>query len=243
MEIFSGFPAGRLSYTALPDVFFSELLPTIDDLSELKVFLHCFWSIQKQRGSLRFVTRKILAADPTLRRSLAVAEMPFEETLDWALAQAVSRGTLLTITLSRDTIPEVCYFLNTEEGRRAVARIQRGEAVPWAGAELMATAASEEGPPSGARPNIFVLYEQTIGLLQPIIADELRDAEQSYPAEWIEEAFRIAAERNVRHWRYVRAILQRWRTEGKDDGETAGEDPGQDRRRYIRGPYADYIEH
>ena len=242
MERFSGFPAGRLSYTALPDLFFSELLPTIDDLSELKVFLHSFWCIQKQRGSLRFVTRKSLASDAGLRRSLGREGRPFEEELDRALSQAVDRGTLLAVTLSREEVSETCYFLNTEEGRRAVARVQRGDASPWVGVELTATANPEEGAPSETRPNIFVLYEQTIGLLQPIIADELRDAEQTYPAGWIDEAFHIAAERNVRHWRYVRAILQRWADQGKDDGEDRRES-GKDRRRYIRGPYADYIEH
>jgi len=236
MEKFSGFPAGRLSYTPLPDLFFSELLPAIDDLAELKVLLHCFWRIQKQRGALRYVTRKMLAADASLRRSLAGDESIFEEELDRALTQAVSRGTLLAITVSQDGAPETCYFLNTEEGRRAVARIQRGET------ELTVVAAPEVHAPSETRPNIFVLYEQTIGLLQPIIADELRDAERTYPAEWIEEAFRIAAERNVRHWRYVQAILQRWATQGKEDGE-GRRDSGKDRRRYIQGPYADYIKH
>jgi len=231
-EEFPGFPAGRLSYTPLPDLFFSELLPAIDDLSELKLLLHCFWRIQKQRGPLRYVTRKMLAAEAGLRRGLASDDDALEEALDRALAQAVGRGTLLAVTVSQDGTPETCYFLNTEEGRRAVARVQRGET------ELVALPVPESGAPSETRPNIFVLYEQTIGLLQPIIADELRDAEQTYPAEWIEEAFRIAAERNVRNWRYVRAILQRWVAQGKDDGKR-----GKDRRRYIRGPYADYIEH
>ena len=82
-----------------------------------------------------------------------------------------------------------------------------------AGGELLA----ERAEP-GKRPNIFVLYEQNIGLLQPIIADELKDAESNYPQDWIEDAFRIAAENNVRSWRYVRAILQRWAAEGKDSG-------------------------
>jgi DnaD/phage-associated family protein len=68
------------------------------------------------------------------------------------------------------------------------------------------------------RPNIFILYEQNIGLLQPIIAEELEEAERTYPQEWIEEAFRIAVERNVRNWKYVRRILERWATEGKDEG-------------------------
>jgi DnaD/phage-associated family protein len=231
-EEFQGFPAGRLSYTSLPDLFFSELLPAIDDLFELKVFLHCFWRIQKQRGALRYVTRKTLAAEAGLQRSLARDGHSFERELERALSQAVGRGTLLAISVAHDGVPETCYFLNTEEGRRTVARVHRGET------QLTAVAMPEGGAPSPTRPNIFVLYEQTIGLLQPMIADELRDAEETYPAEWIEEAFRIAAERNVRNWRYVRAILQRWAAQGKDDGKS-----GKDRRRYIRGPYADYIEH
>jgi len=57
------------------------------------------------------------------------------------------------------------------------------------------------------RPNIFILYEQNIGLLTPPIADELRQAEQTYPAGWIEEAFREAVSLNKRSWRYIRAIL------------------------------------
>ncbi|WP_297167241.1 DnaD domain-containing protein [Thermogemmatispora sp.] len=65
------------------------------------------------------------------------------------------------------------------------------------------------------RPNIFVLYEQNIGLLSPLIADELRDAAERYPPEWIEAAFREAVEHNKRNWRYIRAILRRWETEGR----------------------------
>lgn len=65
------------------------------------------------------------------------------------------------------------------------------------------------------RPNIFTLYEQNIGLLSPIIADQLKDAADQYPAEWIEEAFRGAVEQNKRKWSYVRAILRRWETEGR----------------------------
>src|SRR6185312_575231 len=65
------------------------------------------------------------------------------------------------------------------------------------------------------RPNIFVLYEQNIGLLSPLIADELKDAADQYPAEWIEAAFREAVQHNKRKWSYIRAILRRWETEGR----------------------------
>ena len=65
------------------------------------------------------------------------------------------------------------------------------------------------------RPNIFVLYEQNIGLLSPLLADELKDAAEQYPAEWIEAAFREAVQHNKRKWSYIRAILRRWETEGR----------------------------
>jgi DnaD/phage-associated family protein len=66
--------------------------------------------------------------------------------------------------------------------------------------------------------DIFTLYEETIGLLTPHIAEQLQEAEKEYPSPWIREAFQRASEQNVRKWRYVEAILQRWKTEGKDDG-------------------------
>ncbi|MBE3559929.1 MAG: DnaD domain protein [Ktedonobacteraceae bacterium] len=65
------------------------------------------------------------------------------------------------------------------------------------------------------RPNIFVLYEQNIGLLSPLIAEELKDAAEQYPPEWIEDAFREAVQYNKRKWSYIRAILRRWETEGR----------------------------
>jgi DnaD/phage-associated family protein len=66
-------------------------------------------------------------------------------------------------------------------------------------------------------PNIFQLYEANIGPLTPLIADALRDAEKTYQADWIEDAFRIAVERNKRNWHYIEAILNRWQEGGRDD--------------------------
>ncbi|MGI6380667.1 MAG: DnaD domain protein [Anaerolineae bacterium] len=47
---------------------------------------------------------------------------------------------------------------------------------------------------------------RTSRLLQPLIAEQLQQAEADYPPEWIEDAFRIAVESNVRNWRYIAAI-------------------------------------
>jgi DNA replication protein len=234
MQGFPGFPPGKTPLTALPEAVFSELLPLIDDLAELKVTLHCYWRLSQGQGAVRFVRRHDLLNDEHLLAGLegAAADDPVS-TLEVALERAVARNTLLHVRVAQDGETQDWYFANTPKGRAAVAQIERGE---WP------AEAQTVGRAEATRPNIFVLYEQNIGMLQPLIADELRQAERDYPGEWIEEAFRLAAEANVRRWSYVRAILERWSREGKGDG-TRKRDHEADRRRYVEGKYADYIEY
>jgi DNA replication protein len=237
MKGFDGFPAGRKRFTPVPDLFFSELLPQVDDIAELKVTLHLFWLVHRKKGSLRCVSGEELAHDGVLLRGLRITGASPEAMVDQGLEKAVARGTLLRVsTRTESGDEEDWYFINSEEGREAADRVRRGEL------ELEPYTVLEEPRVEADRPNIFVLYEQNIGMLQPMIAEELQAAEQSYPAEWIEEAFKIAAEQNVRKWRYIRAILERWATEGRDDGE-AGRGPEDDRYRVIKGKYKDYIKH
>jgi DNA replication protein DnaD len=49
-------------------------------------------------------------------------------------------------------------------------------------------------------------------------------------------------ELNKRSWRYVQRILERWATDGKTE-EMSRRGEERDRRRFIEGEYADYIEH
>ena len=233
MKAFPGFPPGQTPMVALPEPVFSELLPLIDDLAELKVTLHCYWRLSQGQGAVRCIQRRDLLMDPILLSGLkpAADEAP-KVVLEKALEQARARGTLLHVRADRDGETEDWYFANTPKGRAAVQQIERGE---WP-EELQAVARAE-----ASRPNIFVLYEQNVGLLQSIIADELREAEREYPADWIEDAFHLAAEANVRRWSYVRAILERWASEGKSDG-TSRRDSQEDYRRYTTGKYADLFE-
>jgi DNA replication protein len=244
MKGFSGFPAGKVYFTPLPNLFFSKLLPAIDDLAELKVTLHIFWLLHQQKGYPRYVSRRELEADGVLLGGLRGMGQKPEEYLEQALERAVARGTLLHVTALRQRSGQACqgeeqddwYFMNTDLGRRTVEKIRHGEL------ELEADVVPDEVRLEVERPNIFALYEQNIGLLTPLIAEELRDAEKTYPADWIEEAFQIAVEHNARRWRYVCSVLERWAAEGKDS-EKARRDAGKDRRRYIEGKYAEYIEH
>jgi DNA replication protein len=237
MKTFVGFPAGKVRFTSVPDLFFSELLPSIDSIPELKVTLHVVWSLYRMKGYPRCTSLEELLHDSVLLQGLAMPGQSPEHWVREGLERAVSRGTLLHLrTLTEEGDPQDWYFLNTEQGRRAVEKVRRGEL------RLGGPGTLEEPRVEVERPNVFVLYEQNIGTLQPMIAEELQEAEEAYPAEWIEEAFKIAVEQNVRKWRYIRAILERWATEGKDDGE-AGRDREEDRYRYIKGKYKDYIKY
>ena len=228
MRAFPGFPNGQLRFAAVPDLFFSELLPAIDDLAELKVTLYAIWRLQRLQRDPKYLALSELKADATLLAGLSTEG---EGALEEALARAVMRGTLLR--LDDPAGGEAWFFLNSQQGRAGFERAARGEV-------RLAGASGEPAPQvAAARPNIYQLYEQNIGLLQPLIADELRDAEATYPPEWVEEAFRIAVERNARNWHYVRSILERWAREGRDGATRAS----GDRWSYIRGKYGHRIAH
>jgi DNA replication protein len=228
MRAFSGFPPGKTRNISIPESVFAELIPLIDDLAELKLTLHVLWRLVRQQGKVRYLRRDDLLSDEVLQSSLSgLSDTPIT-ALEEALDRAVERGTLLEVKAIVGDVSDHFYFVNTPKGRSAVQAIARGE---WPG-EIE----------SAARPNIYTLYEQNIGLLTPLITDELRKAEQEYPPEWIDEAFREAVSLNKRSWKYIRAILERWRVDGRQDEKGRRTDE-TDRRRYIKGEYGEYIKH
>ncbi|MCX2726200.1 DnaD domain protein [Thermomicrobium sp. 4228-Ro] len=99
-----------------------------------------------------------------------------------------------------------------------------------------------EPPPSIVieRPNVFSLYEQNIGPLTPLIAEQLAEALERYPPAWVEAAIVEAVHYGRRNWRYIQRILERWATEGRSD-ETHSRDQRArrlDPDKYLRGKYA-----
>jgi len=208
---FSGFPDGKVGLTNIPDLFFSELLPIIEDLSELKVTLYAFWSLSQKEGSVRFLRMADFIGDKLFLDGMGSTQSAALKSLEEGIELAVARGTFLMVTADTPDGSIELLFLNTEKGRALVDGVISGEWRP----DL------EDGQPTTLmvnRPNIYVVYEQNIGTLTPMIADQLRDAEKTYPYSWIEEAVQLAVENNVRKWSYVSSILERWRQEGKRDG-------------------------
>jgi DnaD/phage-associated family protein len=257
MAGFIGFPDTKLRPVKIPDLFFADLLPQIDDLAELKLTLHCFWLLNEQNSEYRYLRGEDLRSDHTLLASLTLdSELRTpQEALDEALSRAVARNTLLRLEidmspdqLNGPKITEDWYFINTVKGRQAIALIRQGRL------REVQSALPDEARVRIQRPNVFVLYEQNIGVLTPLIAEQLRDMEKSYAPEWINDAFEIAISRNKRHLRYIQHILKRWETEGRGierDGNTSGSYSGEPnenagrnsegRRNYRPDEYSDII--
>ncbi|MDR9458743.1 MAG: DnaD domain protein [Dehalococcoidia bacterium] len=209
MKPFSGFPQ-KMRLTPLPNIFFSQLLPQIDDITELKVTLHLFWVLYGKRGYPKFVTYGELLGD-----RLLMIGVGSEAALRSGLEGAVSRGTIIDLNLEQHGRTEKLYFLNTGSDSEARNRIKRGE--------IDVGVLPEEEPfvedmETEEQHNIFTLYEENIGMLAPMIAEELKAAEQLYPVSWIDDAFREAVSRNKRNWKYIEAILKRWDSEGREHG-------------------------
>jgi DNA replication protein len=230
MEQFKGFPS-KMRFTAVPDFFLNRLLPQISDINELKTTLHIFQTLYHKRGYPRFTSYKELAASKSLMNSLKGEEPP-DKALRRSLKMAAERGTIIHLELDKDGELEDIYFLNTDSDRQAAARTQKGE-LELTGLKAREPAYINTGEP----PDIFSLYEQNIGVLGQIAADELLDMEKLYPASWIRDAFKEAVSLNKRNIKYIAKILERWSAEGRSDGTHRGDTRKTDPDKYIKGKY------
>ena len=203
----------------VPEAFFAELLPHINDLTQLRLLLYMYWHSEKQPNKVRYFRLVDLLSDPTL-----VMMMGGKDRLDHALEGLIELGALLRAEL--DWMDEVYFFINNPQGQAAVQAIQNGE---WQSAK------NNRQPIHlvNEKPNIFKLYEENIGVITPMMAEILKDDEATYPAWWIEKAIKIAVARNVRTWKYVQGILKRWQKEGFGDEQNRRDD-SQDPESYRK---------
>ena len=249
MKQFSGFPA-RMEFTPVPNLFFSSVMPEIDDIAELKTTLYIIKALYSKKGHIRFITGGELKGSASLMKSLKSAGGSPSETLQRTLAQAVTRGTLLHLAVERDGASEDIYFLNSDAARQIILKIKSSELVlegmrPACRSSEGAAGRPQEQPTAEVeeQPDIFALYEQNIGMLTPMIADELREAVKLYPEAWIRDAIKEAVSLNKRSWRYMARILERWSAEGKSDGTYRRHPTWQtDPDKYIKGPYGHMVQ-
>ena len=205
--MFKGFSDSE-TFTPVPDTFFHQLLREIDDVDELKVTLCAIWRSRHMEGTVHYLREDDFTG---------CVLHPIQ-----GLEKAVSRGTLLRVQKDGAEL----FFLNSPRGRAAAEAYKRGE---WEPGKVPSA-------PPPERPNIFKLYEENIGPLTPLIADALKDAEQTHPPEKVAEALEIAVKSNKRNWKYVEAILARWKEEGyakKQDRRDPQEIRGRDVTRKV----------
>ena len=208
---FPGFPR-RVRFTPVPNPLFGTLLEQIDDLDELKCTLRVVWLLHQKKGYPRFVALTELLADRTLIRAVIPNRADRRAAVEAALARAVRRGSLVSGSVNTGGRREQVFALNTEADRKALATVRDVGRPPGAASPGEAWEGTTE------RPNIYALYEDNVGMLSPMIAEELKEAEQLYPPEWIEDAFREAVSLNKRSWRYIARVLERWERDGRSDG-------------------------
>ena len=244
---FTGFQKGTL-YTPVPNPLFGPLLEQIQDLAELKVTLRGLWMLHRKRSQPRLARLGEFLSDTALLRGLKGSGAGgAKQEIRRGLELAVARGTFLLHRPDGGGEDAAVYLLNTESGRADLARMRRDpNGVTAPGPVPGSTPGSTPGSmknnalpeelldePPAAKPSIFSLYEDNVGVLSPLLAQELTEAEDRYPESWINQAFKIAVSENKRSWRYIAGILRRWAAEGKDDGKP-GRDPEKDnRQKYL----------
>jgi len=234
MAQFAGF-ANSARSTPIPNLFFTDVLPQVQDVAELKVALHVFWALFQKKGSPRFVTFRELAGDGQLMSGLKGPGEDGAAALERSLRAAVARGILITIDLRSNGKAHSLYLLNTPQDQRDLQRILTGEI------DLGAIPAPQPFTQE-PRPNIFALYESNIGELTPMVADMLKEAEKAYPEPWIVDAMQEAVRNRVPKWSYIEATLRKWKSEGRDGGKDRRHtEKGEDSEKYFRGRYGHLV--
>ena len=179
MAPFAGFPDDS-KYTPVPNLLFGSLLEEIDDPLALKCFLRVLWLHSQKKSTPAILTKNELMADATLGTVVSIPGTSTEAALEDALDKTVGLGLLLHMRVDSARGVFDVYVPNTQKGR------QDAQGLKDSRTDVSVT----DVPAAAYRPKIFRLYEECIGIITPMIAELLKDAEQQYPEAWIEEAFR-----------------------------------------------------
>ena len=231
---FSGFTRGTL-FTPVPNPLFSTLLEQIQDVAELKVTLRGIWLFHRKRTRIRALYQNEFLNDVSLLRGLKGPGKDAREEIRRGLELAVARGTFLLYRSTEGKVAapgkDQAYLLNNDTGRHALAQLRLDGSLESIEGPAFRQAIEVEAPDDSS--NIFSLYEDNIGSLSPLLAEQLKEAEKTYPWPWVIDAFRISVLENKRSWRYIASILRRWAAEGKDDGKPGRHSQKDNRQKYL----------
>jgi len=198
---------------AIPHAFLAETIAEIGSMAELQVSLAVFRLAAELGSEETPIAERTILRDTTLRNALrrdGTASDPDGRVMQ-GLELAVGRGTLLRFRATSGTRETYWYYLNTPVNRATIGAMERGAlpapAIIWEGKAAPVVSIDP--------PNAYQLYEQNIGPLTPLVADQISRAVEDYPGDWIEDAIGEAVNYNRRSWRYVLRILENWQAMGR----------------------------
>ncbi len=204
----------------IPHAFLEEVAPAITSMEEMQVSLAAYRLAAELEGEETPIAERTILRDVPLRRALRRDGVigDADERIRQGLELAVGRGTLLRFAAVHGRQERLWYYLNTPVNRATIASMQRGAlpppAIVWEGQTAPEISVDQ--------PNAFRMYEQNIGPLTPLIADQISRAVEEYPADWIEDAIAEAVTYNRRSWRYILRILENWTATGRRESDVAG---------------------
>ena len=214
----------------VPETVFNRLLEQIASLSEMQCVLRMIYLSKENKGINRHkrpahsVTLEELLTDKLLVKIFSSKGIDPSAEIEKSAKLIVQHGifTLGKSMPSQDSLPEFAHSCQPDMKHETlfILNIKTFTDKQQDIVHHKHTNPQKLHMDSLDKPNIYGLYEDNIGMLNPIIAELLKDAEQTYPQTWIEEAFTEAIARNKRNWKYIAAILKNWEREGKNNGGT-----------------------
>ena len=146
MSGFNGFSDGKSRTLTVPVGFFTDVLPVIADVDELKLLFCFFRLLPAHQDQARFVFLDDLEEDDAVKASLPGGR----ETIVKLLEKACRDKVLLAVEYEDRPL----YFLNTPRADAALRAIQKGVWTPTEHgrtAPHSAPARRDPPPPPGAR--------------------------------------------------------------------------------------------
>ncbi len=201
-----------------------QIFGEIENITQLKVLLFAIGLAQQSGDEANPLSLQDFYAYPEFMDTVGKNVEEKRENLFSALQANLEAGNIICNSFEEIKQGKP-FYLNTNRGKQA----------------LQMQSTSKESPAYHlTRSEIFILYEENIGPLTPLIADALKDAEQEYSKEWLEEAIHIAVANNVRKWRYIQAILNSWKEEGRNGRDQRHTE--EDYKQYTKGKYGKFIK-
>ena len=216
----------EIRYTPIPNLVFGKLLDEVEEINDLKFILRIIWMINQVKRVPKYIT---------------IEEITGDKLVNTIISQTGAEPH--TVCLSMLNKPQflnlfVCHEINIDQSSSIVIALNTTRNITMLNKIKNLDKSESVLQPNGdspkESPNIFKLYEDNIGTLNPIIADELKIAETTYPHPWITSAFKESVLRNKRSWNYIKTILENWYREGKNDGRIGENSKKSGYNQYFR---------